>query len=416
MGLPNNWVESTLGYVCNINMGQSPSSDTYNNKGDGLPFYQGKTDFGTCYPVARMYCNAPKKTAQKDDILMSVRAPVGSVNIATEMCCIGRGLSALSPRSGVMDYKFIFYYCHLIEKDLDKLGVGSTFRSINKNKLESFPIPLPPLAEQHRIVAKIEELFAELDRGIAGLEKAKAQLKTYRQAVLHDIFEKTEPDDIVYLGTLIEKPRYGSAKKCISERNQGALPVYRIPNIDYASGKINQDDLKYAVFDDNEINVLKLKENDILIIRSNGSVSLVGRAAIITDDDILGLFAGYLMRIRINDSTIVSPKYLLYCLQTPIIRNYIENTAKSTSGVNNINSGEIMRIQIPLFPIDNQYQIVSEIETRLSFCDSLEKTIDSSLKNADLLRMSILKKAFAGELVGQDPADAPSPVLSKENT
>ncbi|MEA5087266.1 MAG: restriction endonuclease subunit S [Methanocorpusculum sp.] len=315
-----------------------------------------------------------------------------------------------------VDNKYLLYFLRSKYTILNSKNQGSGTPHIKPEILMNFIIPLPPLAEQHRIVAKIEELFLELDRGIAGLEKAKAQLKTYRQAVLHDIFEKTEPDDIVYLGTLIEKPRYGSAKKCISERNQGALPVYRIPNIDYASGKINQDDLKYAVFDDNEINVLKLKENDILIIRSNGSVSLVGRAAIITDDDILGLFAGYLMRIRINDSTIVSPKYLLYCLQTPIIRNYIENTAKSTSGVNNINSGEIMRIQIPLFPIDNQYQIVSEIETRLSFCDSLEKSIDSSLKNADLLRMSILKKAFAGELVGQDPADAPSLILSKENT
>ncbi len=414
MGLPNDWVESNLGEVAQYINGRAFKPSEWEKSGLPIIRIENLNNPDAQYNYSSQQFEA-KYFVQSGDLLFAWAASLGAFIWRGDNAWLNQHIFKIIPHSCV-DKLYLYYYLCNVVSNLYAKTHGSGMVHITKKPFLSTKIPLPPLAEQHRIVAKIEELFAELDRGIAGLEKAKAQLKTYRQAVLHDIFEKTEPDDIVYLGTLIEKPRYGSAKKCISERNQGALPVYRIPNIDYASGKINQDDLKYAVFDDNEINVLKLKENDILIIRSNGSVSLVGRAAIITDDDILGLFAGYLMRIRINDSTIVSPKYLLYCLQTPIIRNYIENTAKSTSGVNNINSGEIMRIQIPLFPIDNQYQIVSEIETRLSFCDSLEKSIESSLKNADLLRMSILKKAFAGELVGQDPAETSSPFSSKENT
>lgn len=96
------WEMVRLGDVANFNMGQSPSSESYNDEGQGMPFFQGKTDFGLVYPTVRMYCTDPKRIAKKDDILISVRvrAPVGAVNIATETCCIGRGVAAISPVAG----------------------------------------------------------------------------------------------------------------------------------------------------------------------------------------------------------------------------------------------------------------------------------------------------------------------------
>lgn len=119
--------------------------------------------------------------------MLSVRAPVGAVNIASVECCIGRGLAAIRYEEC---NKFLFYFFKHIENQLDEKGTGSTFRAVSGDVVKSFPIFVPPLNEQKRIVAKIEELFSELDNGIAALKTAREQLKIYRQAVLKHAFER----------------------------------------------------------------------------------------------------------------------------------------------------------------------------------------------------------------------------------
>ena len=143
---------------------------------------------------------------------------------------------------------------------------------------------------------------------------------------------------------------------------------------------------------------IRLRQGDILIIRSNGSVSLVGRAAMVCDTDITGTFAGYLMRLRIMEPETMLPKFLLLFLQSHQARIYIENKAKSTSGVHNINSTEISELKLPLYALDTQYAIVEAIESRLSVCDSIEQTVDTALQQAEAMRQSILKDAFEGKL------------------
>lgn len=155
---------------------------------------------------------------------------------------------------------------------------------------------------------------------------------------------------------------------------------------------------KFAVFTEQELDGITLKEGDILIIRSNGSISLVGRAAIVCDVDTKGTFAGYLMRLRIIDFEKIKPKFLLF-LQSHSARIYIESKAKSTSGVHNINSKEISGLQIPLFSRTEQVQIIQAIESRLSVCDSIEQTVDTALQQAEAMRQSILKQAFEGRLI-----------------
>lgn len=186
--LPKGWELTTLGQVTRIEMGQSPPSETYNTSGDGLPFFQGKAEFGPMYPEVRKYCSSPKKVAQKGAILMSVRAPVGPTNLAPGACCIGRGLAAIEPRSGV-DTNFLLYLFRAIEPILSTEGTGSTFAAISGGYLRGMKIKLPPSAEQRRIVAKIEELFSELDDSVANLKTARARLQTYRQSLLKHAFE-----------------------------------------------------------------------------------------------------------------------------------------------------------------------------------------------------------------------------------
>ena len=107
--IPKHWQLKKLGEVCQIIMGQSPPSTTYNKNGIGLPFFQGKAEFTELYPIAEKWCNAPNKIAEPNDILLSVRAPVGTTNIANIKCCIGRGLAAIR----YDNYKYVFYFINL---------------------------------------------------------------------------------------------------------------------------------------------------------------------------------------------------------------------------------------------------------------------------------------------------------------
>ena len=138
--------------IADIFMGQSPPGSTYNTDGNGLPFFQGKTDFGDIYPTVRMYCTEPKRIAEVNDILISVRAPVGPTNLAPIKSAIGRGLAAIRCKDGT-EVKYLLYFLRHNESKLAQLGTGSTFEAIGRDDLEDVNVPLPPLPEQRCIAA-----------------------------------------------------------------------------------------------------------------------------------------------------------------------------------------------------------------------------------------------------------------------
>ena len=292
--------------------------------------------------------------------------------------------------------KYLYYFCCSFNfKELDK---STTIPSLAKRDLLQIQMPVPPLNEQERIVSKIEELFSKLDASVAELQTAKEKLKVYRQAVLKEAFDPVSKESI-FLKDIIEKPRYGTSKKCSYAYKKGSKAVYRIPNICYQNGSIDHKDIKYADFSEDELKNLDLMENDLLIIRSNGSGSLVGRSSIVRAEDCEATFAGYLIRLRLKKPSDVLSKFLHYFLESHTARTYIEHVAKSTSGVNNINSNEIGNLPVPKCDdFNTQAQVVEKIETNLSICDSIEQTIDTSLRQAEALRQSILKQAFEGKL------------------
>lgn len=305
-------------------------------------------------------------------------------------------MKILTPAKHLVLPKYIYYRMQIIDFD------HSTHKRYWIQQYSKIRVGIPPLAEQERIVSRIEELFSQLDAGMETLKKTKAQLAVYRQAVLKEAFEgrltASGLEKIVRLGDYIETPRYGTSKKCSYDDGRDRTAVYRIPNIEHKNGRISHDDIKYAQFTESELDGIRLRQGDILIIRSNGSVSLVGRAAMVCDADITGTFAGYLMRLRISEPETLLPKFLLLFLQSNQARIYIENKAKSTSGVHNINSTEISDLHLPLYDLDTQYAIIEAIESRLSVCDSIEQTVDIALQQAEAMRQSILKDAFEGRL------------------
>ena len=145
--------------VCVINMGQSPDSNSYNDCGEGLPFFQGNADFGEMYPVTRKWCSSPTKIASENDILISVRAPIGALNYAKESCCIGRGLAALTPNKSKVSPAFIFWLLKSKNEELNSKGTGSTFKAIGRKVLEETLIPNISLGEQIVCAKALEKIY-----------------------------------------------------------------------------------------------------------------------------------------------------------------------------------------------------------------------------------------------------------------
>ena len=355
--------------------------------------------------------------------------------------------------------KYLFYYVQFdpFLNELAKFQRGTSYPAVRDGDVFAQFIPMPPSGQAERIVAEIEKQFSRLDEAIASLKRAKANLKRYKAAVLKAAVEgkltaewrKANPDvepadkllkrileerrrnwtgkgkykepaapDTsnlpelpkgwvwVVLGQVIDEPNYGTSKKC--DYGSGAIGVLRIPNI--ANGFIDAEDLKSADFDDKEKRTYALKAGDILTIRSNGSVSLVGQCALVRDIDTQFFYAGYLIRMRPASDGIKS-EYLMTCFSSQLLRRQIEAKAKSTSGVNNFNSGELQSLVCPFCCTDEQQQIVTEVEHRLSIITSAEAHIDANLRRADRLRQSILKQAFSGQLVPAISYEEPAGVL-----
>ena len=185
--------------------------------------------------------------------------------------------------------------------------------------------------------------------------------------------------------------------------------MLRIPNIG-DDGHPDLRDLKFAEFDDSELKKLSLQKGDLLVIRSNGSVDLVGKACVV-DASAEGLiFAGYLIRLRF-DTTAVAPRFAFFALTAPEQRQRIDITAKSTSGVNNINSDELRSLPVNLPSIEEQTEIVRRVETLFALADRLEARLAQAQAAATRLTPALLAKAFRGELVPQDPNDEPAAEL-----
>ena len=146
--------------VCQINMGQSPESSSYNENGEGIPFFQGNADFGERYPVPRVWCNAPTKIANAGDILISVRAPIGALNYAKEECCIGRGLAAITPDPEKFSTEFIFWLLRGKNAELNSKGTGSTFKAIGRKVLEETLVPDYGFEQQHSCAENLEKVYA----------------------------------------------------------------------------------------------------------------------------------------------------------------------------------------------------------------------------------------------------------------
>ena len=178
--------------VCTINMGQSPDSNSYNDNGEGVPFFQGNADFGERYPVTRKWCSAPTKMAVPEDILISVRAPIGAMNYAKEECCIGRGLAALTPDKTKVSPEFIFWLLKGKNAELNSKGTGSTFKAIGKKVLEETKVPDIPLERQLEHSEILEKIYAVIQHRKSELQMLDRLIKARFVEMFGNIHESTK--------------------------------------------------------------------------------------------------------------------------------------------------------------------------------------------------------------------------------
>jgi type I restriction enzyme S subunit len=406
--IPKGWRLKKLGEVCKLKNGYAFKSDSYENS--GVPVIRISDINGgivSSHKAVRVQSDGEYENylVENNDILVAMSgATTGKFGIykSTEKAYQNQRVGKFKILDeNILNNEFLYHQINSLKRQIEKDAYGGAQPNISSTKIEQMQIVVPPLPEQKAIVAKIEELLSELENGKEQLQTAQQQLKVYRQSLLKWAFEgkltNNSNFDIVLLGSVVEKPKYGTSKKCDYKTN--GTGVIRIPNIE--NGDIDATDLKFAEFTKEELETYSLKSGDLLIIRSNGSVDLVGKCALIKEKDCKFLFAGYLIRLRPFQEK-VNPKFLQYVLSSHNLRIQVELKAKSTSGVNNINTEEIKSLEIPMPCLKEQQLIVDELESKLTVCDKIEETISQSLQQAETLRQSILKKAFEGKLINYE--------------
>jgi type I restriction enzyme S subunit len=415
--LPKGWVWAGLAQVCtSITDGdhQPPPQVSV-----GIPFLvignvRGQViDFAGCRYVSSAYFESlnPIRRPQKGDVLYTL---VGSYGISVlvkddKPFCIQRHIGIIRP-SREIDPSFLALAMstHAVFDQASRCATGTAQLTVPLSGLRRINIPFPPRPEQDRIVAAVEEQLSRLDAGRALLERVQHNLDRMRYVILDGLLSGSNGQTwkSVALGEVLERGRYGTSTKCAYDGT--GPPVLRIPNIQ--SGELDLRDLKHAIDPGVDLGRSIVARGDVLIVRTNGSRSLIGRAAVVPAQDQALSFASYLIQLKVN-RVLLNPQYLVAALAAPKVRMLVERLAATTAGQYNISLDKLRSLKIPLPPLEDQITLLAVANHRLSVIAAVESDLASALRRHERLCSSILTAAFAGRLTRQDPRDEPASVL-----
>ncbi|AUO02170.1 hypothetical protein C0558_10465 [Serratia marcescens] len=424
--LPEGWIEGKLGKLIRVSSGVGfPKKFQGKSTGD-YPVYK-VSDVSKAVTTNTGYLDTAGHYVDREEAveLKGEVFPIGTTLFAKigEAVKLNRRAFVLKP--GLADNNVMaalpdikesnrFIYSFMRTVDLSDISRSTTVPSVRKGDIEEIVLSIPPLAEQKVIADKLDTLLTQVETTKAHLERIPKILKTFRQSVLAaavsgKLVTVSEPN-VTTVGCVTTDIRYGTSKKC--DYDVGQTPVIRIPNI--GDRRINLSDLKYADFTEKELEALALKAGDILVIRSNGSLDLVAKPALVDQKSEGFLYAGYLIRLRCNEEKVL-PSFLLNVMSSRVVRDIVEITSRSTSGVNNINSKELASLKFVLPSIVEQTEIVRRVEELFTFADSIEQKANAALERVNNLTQSILAKAFRGELTADWRAANPE-LITGENS
>ncbi len=339
---------ATLENVCYLNMGQSPDSSTYNEVGEGLPFYQGNADFGEKHPHCRVWCSEPTKIAEKEDILISVRAPIGALNEANERCCIGRGLAAIRPK-GKINKDFLYYFLLSKKSYLISKGTGSTFKAISKNVLGKLSIPVPAMHEQEKRARILNTLWKVIYTRRVQLAKLDELVKCRFVEMFGD--ENNVASSEIRIGEIADVQVGIVIKPSQYYTNQGGVKAFRSLNVGEGFIK-NEDWVYFSESAMRETQRTTAHTGDILVVRSGRP----GTACIVTEE-YNGCNVIDLLIVRPNHKHIL-PEYLCAFTNLPHGKNQIESQQRGIAQ-QHFNVGMYREMKIVVPPIRQQKSFVS---------------------------------------------------------
>ena len=397
--MTSKWPKTQLGDVCQVIAGQSPDGQHYNDVGEGLPFYQGKKEFGFKFlGEPRVWTRQTTKSANAGDIVMSVRAPVGPVNIVSEKSCIGRGLAALQVKPE-LDRDFLY---HFLDMSQDKLmsNEGTVFPSINKAQIEAIELPLPPLDEQKRIVAKLDETLADLDKVTANakgsLEEIDALWSSYLSEVFYSTSNYTEkPTESTWTSEKLQNVcAFFNDGNWIESKDQSDEGYRLIQTGNIGEGIYKSNDHRARYVSKETFEKLKCTEvfpGDVLISRLPDPIGRACRVPEMLEPCITGVDCTIL---RFKDDVI--PELFVYFSQTS---NYLDAVKKMAGGTTRqrISRKNLGEIEFAIPPIEDQKQIITRLDAQQKLLEEMRNVKRKTLRDSEHLRSSILAAAFAGD-------------------
>ena len=459
--LPKNWILTTLDNVGEITTGNTPPKNDQFNYGDYLPWVKPpQLDNNT--PIV----DTPEKLSKngsvlarildKESVLISCIGDLGKIGIAGTKLATNQQINAVTffdfvePKFG-----YYFFKSTIFSNWLENNKSATVISIINKGRFSKAPFILPPSNEQKRIVSKIEELFSNLDAGRDVLIKTKIQLNQFKQSLLKKAFIgelttehriKNHDDSISTLLKIMESNKSRQEKKlqklpipentkpfhqipntwkwvrvgnvCLrlqyvtSEKanvSSDGIPVLRMGNI--IDGELDFTNLKYYPKNWKNKDDFLLKSGDILFNRTN-SPELVGKTAEYKNNYQEAVFASYLIR-AIVDFKILKPSLLSYYVNSVFGRMFIKSVVSQQVGQANVNGTKFSLMLMPLIPMNEQKVLLDKIEIGISFIHKMKDEINVLLTNLFRMEHSILKQAFEGKLVPQDPNDEPASEILK---
>ena len=355
-----------LGDICTVNMGQSPDSATYNEVGRGLPFFQGNADFGRLHPAVRVWCSEPTKIAHTGDILISVRAPIGAMNVADQDCCIGRGLAAIQVNENICDPKYLWYAIQSKVSDLNAKGTGSTFKAISKSTLTDTEVLLVPLDAQKNIA----RVLSNVENSILFRKEQLTKLDELIKARFVEMFGDPKLNPYRFpcnsLSTYITFLTSGSRgwSQYFTDSGEYFITIKNVKNC-----KITLQDVQYVAPPDNaEAKRTKVQKNDLLI----SITADLGRTGVVKEE--IANHGAYINQhltcIRLKDEQ-VNPLYVAYYMESDAGKEQF--TAKNQSAVKaglNFNAINSLKLMAPPLSLQNQFAaFVAEVDKSKLFAE-----------------------------------------------
>ena len=368
--------------VCVINMGQSPNSDSYNDDGEGVPFFQGNADFGERYPITRKWCADPTKIAAPQDILISVRAPIGAMKYAKENCCIGRGLAALTPDETKVSSEFIFWLLKGKNAELNNKGTGSTFKAIGRKVLEEIMIPDIPLEKQLGYSEILEKVYTVIQLRKTEIKKYDELIKARFVEMFGTLNSPSQEFTKATLKELCNKITDGKHGGCKVEKGTeryfiGAREIYD-DEVHYDTApEINVDEFE------KDYKRCNIEIGDFLIVNTGATI---GKSAITTDERTEHTLLQKSVALLKVKKELLNPVFLKWCYRINIQMYIVESaSAQPNLLLSKINSTVIY---VPDIELQNQFaDFVHQV-------DKSKVAVQKALEETQVLFDSLMQQYF----------------------